>query len=168
MSLKAGAKRSAARPPFFCFDIYPRAGGKVGILLLDFHFSIRPRRRGGGNVEIALLAISKGSWVRRETCLWFSSASTARHFHRPFPHAVRFLRKLSKSFCLAFCIASAAAVSVCRRALCSSCGTVTPCLRCLARSGSWRRISHGVAYQRYTRFSLPFALTFRSGTPHGR
>jgi hypothetical protein len=82
MSLKAGAKRSAARPPFFDFDVDTRAGGKVGILLLDFHFSSRPRRRGGGNVEIAVSAISKGSWARRETCLWFSAASTARHFQR--------------------------------------------------------------------------------------
>src|ERR1035438_3150077 len=34
-------------------SIYIRGGGKVGNLLLVFHFSIRPRRRSCGNVGIA-------------------------------------------------------------------------------------------------------------------
>src|SRR6202171_5712582 len=80
MSLKAGAKRSAARPPF-CFVLGEEktASGKVGNLLLVFHFSAP--RRSCGNVGIAAFAISKDCGRPWETCLWFSSASTGRHFH---------------------------------------------------------------------------------------
>ena len=51
MSLKAGAKRTAAGPPFGLVLREKIASGKVGNLLLVFHFSTR--RRGGGNVGIA-------------------------------------------------------------------------------------------------------------------
>src|ERR1022692_1664542 len=37
-----------------------------------------------------------------------------------------------------------------------------------APPGNWRRISQGVAYQRYGFCSFPLALITRSGTPHGR
>ena len=44
---------------------------------------------GNDNIAVAavgmwksrLFAISKGGGKREETCLWFSSLSTARHFH---------------------------------------------------------------------------------------
>src|ERR1017187_4743433 len=68
--LLGGAKRpppgGGPSPPaagfLFLRSIYIRGGGKVGNLLLVFHFSIRPRRRSCGNVGIAppFGEISKG------------------------------------------------------------------------------------------------------------
>src|SRR5215469_17013924 len=53
---------SLAAVVFLVFEISTRGGGKVGNLLLVFHFSIRPRRRSCGNVGIspALGEIPKG------------------------------------------------------------------------------------------------------------
>src|SRR3954471_11640591 len=58
-----GTRRAIARLALcFGFEEGNRGGGKVGNLLLVFHFSIRPRRRSCGNVGIAPLfgEISKG------------------------------------------------------------------------------------------------------------
>jgi len=69
MSWCSGAERcdgrrgdSLAAVVFLFFEISTRGGGKVGNLLLVFHFSIRPRRRSCGNVGIwpAFGEISKG------------------------------------------------------------------------------------------------------------
>src|SRR5712691_8342055 len=78
------------------------------------------------------------------------------------------LRKPANSFCLAACISRAAVVSVCARAWRSRSWIVTSALRCPAKPGNCRRISQGVAYHRYTRFTLPLALATSVGTPHGR
>src|SRR5215831_14548930 len=60
MSWCSGAERcdgrrgdSLAAVVFLFFEISTRGGGKVGNLLLVFHFSIRPRRRSCGNVGIS-------------------------------------------------------------------------------------------------------------------
>jgi hypothetical protein len=63
-------------------------------------------------------------------------------------HALLLCWKLSKRACLAFCISSAAAVSVLLLAWRSRSWIVTSALRCLAKSGNCRRISQGVAYHR--------------------
>src|SRR5437764_8234205 len=58
-----GTRRAIARLALcFGFEEGNRGGGKVGNLLLVFHFSVRPRRRSCGNVGIspALGEISKG------------------------------------------------------------------------------------------------------------
>src|SRR6478736_4674725 len=58
-----GRRRAIARLQLCLgFERRGRGGGKVGNLLLVFHFSIRPRRRSCGNVGIspALGEISKG------------------------------------------------------------------------------------------------------------
>jgi hypothetical protein len=52
------------------------------------------------------------------------------------PQALLLCGKLANSFCLAFCITSAALVSVWARACRSSSATVTPDLSCRAKSGS--------------------------------
>src|SRR5215469_3427395 len=53
---------SLAAVVFWFLEISTRGGGKVGNLLLVFHFSIRPRRRSCGNVGISPVfgEISKG------------------------------------------------------------------------------------------------------------
>src|ERR1700681_4983688 len=81
MSLKAGAKRTAARPPFlvWCGE-RKTASGKVESLLLLFSFPTR--RRGGGNVEIAS-AISKGCGQRGKPAFGFPRCPSDRHFHGP-------------------------------------------------------------------------------------
>src|SRR5215469_11899896 len=58
----SGAERSCDGRGFLVFEISTRGGGKLGNVLLVFHFSIRPRRRSCGNVEIspALGEISRG------------------------------------------------------------------------------------------------------------
>src|SRR4051794_6242303 len=61
-----------------------RGGGKVGNLLLVFHFSIRPRRRSCGNVGIspALGEISKGLVERVGSLPFgFPRFPQRRHFH---------------------------------------------------------------------------------------
>src|ERR1039457_2898986 len=57
-----GGRSPPAARFLFLRSIYIRGGGKVGNLLLVFHFSIRPRRRSCGNVGIAppFGEISKG------------------------------------------------------------------------------------------------------------
>jgi len=90
-------------PPWGCDDPVPcaaghRGGGKVGILLLDFHFSTAHSQRilsglglasergmAAGAVEMwksrAVCEISKGSWETRRSLLLAS-----RVFHSPsFP-----------------------------------------------------------------------------------
>ena len=70
-------------------------GGKVGNLLLVFHFSIRPRRRSCGNVGIspAFGEISKGLVVRVESrglaFQAFHSPVISTAFRVPFSHAER-------------------------------------------------------------------------------
>jgi|HubBroStandDraft_4_1064222.scaffolds.fasta_scaffold20005_2 hypothetical protein len=65
-------------------------------------------------------------------------------------------------------MAVAACMSVCRRDKPSISGIVKSPFRYPATPGNWRRISQGVAYQRYRFFSFPLSLITRSGTPHGR
>jgi hypothetical protein len=72
------------------------------------------------------------------------------------------------SFSFASCIRKAAAVSLSAPARFSRSACVVPACKCRAKSGNCRRISHGVAYQRYTLLCLPFALVTASGTPRGR
>ena len=123
--------------------------GKVGILLLDFHFSSRspPGLWECGNRDSDF----QGLWETRETCFWFSSFSIARHFHSPFVavifHALCLRSKLANSFCFSFCILRAAVVSLLLAAFRFSSSTVSSGFKCRARSGSCRKISHGVAYQ---------------------
>src|ERR1700733_15441347 len=67
------------------FDLFDRGSrfGKVGIRVLDFHFSM------------AVVAGAAGMWESRQrfprargqrwkTCFWFSSLSIARHFRSSF------------------------------------------------------------------------------------
>ena len=51
---------------------------------LSSFFKEGDRRRRGGNVEIALLAISKGRWETWETAVWFSTFSMVPAFPRRF------------------------------------------------------------------------------------
>src|ERR1035441_4895052 len=82
--------------------------------------------------------------------------------------AAHSLGKPANSFRFASCISAAACVSFLACACLSNCAIVHSALRWLATSGKSRRISHGVAYPRYTLFSFPLAFTISSGTPHGR
>ena len=77
------------------------SGGKVGILVLDFHF------------PTAVVAGAAGMWKsrhrfprargqRRKTCFWFSALSTARHFRRPFLSCNAPLREAGKQLPLGF------------------------------------------------------------------
>ena len=124
--------------------------GKVGILLLDFHFSSRssPGLWECGN---RVRCDFQGLWETRETCLWLSSFPIARHFHRPLRrclYAVCLRPKVANSFCFSFCIRLALDVSLSFPALWFITSTVISGFIYRARSGSCRRISHGVAYQR--------------------
>jgi hypothetical protein len=103
-----------ARPAwfFFGFPIYPSGGGKVENLFSVFHFSIRPRRRRGGNVGIspAVGEISKGLVERG------GSLPLAFHaFHSPGISTALWLhlgfRQRANRLNLAFCIRLAASVS---------------------------------------------------------
>src|SRR5260370_13017103 len=73
-----------------------RCGGKVGILLLDFHFSTAHQFFFFGSVRNAnltavgavemwesrrLCEISKAEWKQWEACRSLSTVSTRRHFH---------------------------------------------------------------------------------------
>ena len=85
-----------------------------------------------------LLVAAAGMWesrsdfqrlgARRETCFWFSSASTVRHFRRRL-HAVLFCRKSANNFCLAACMACAASVSLCASATACNRSIVIPGFR---------------------------------------
>ena len=62
------------------------------------------RRRGGGNVEIAAFAISKGWWEWWEACCWLSTipqpvistASDSTHPHRNEPTYPQILLQIQK------------------------------------------------------------------------
>ena len=87
----------------------------MGILLLDFHFSSRLVAGAVGMWE-SRFGDFQGLWETRKTCFWFSSFSIARHFHSPvrlafMPSASA--RSCANSFCFAFCIRRALAVSLC-------------------------------------------------------
>ena len=71
------------------------------------------------------------------------------------PHAVRRSGKLANNFRLAACMAVAACMSVCRRAQPSNSWIVRSPFKYPAPPGNWRRISQGVAYQRYRFCSVP-------------
>jgi hypothetical protein len=115
MSGKSCRAEGEARPSwfFFGFPIYPRGGGKVENLFLVFHFSIRPRRRRGGNVGIspAVGEIPKGLVERGGSpplafhAFHSPGISTALCFQRDF-------RQRAKRLSLAFCIRRAASVSL--------------------------------------------------------
>lgn len=60
-----------------------RVGGKVGILFLDFHFSIGFVVGAVAMWESRLVRFPRARGHGGKTCFWFSSVSTARHFHRP-------------------------------------------------------------------------------------
>ena len=93
----------------------------------------------------------QGLWETRETCVWFSSFPIARHFHSPLRrglHAVCLRPKVANSFCFSFCIRLALAVSLSPPARWFISSTVNSGFIYRARSGSCRRISQGVAYQR--------------------
>jgi hypothetical protein len=86
---RGGAKRRlgrrakpARRAVLFFGRERNRGGGKVGNLVLVFHFSIRLRRRSCGNVEISPVfgEISKGLVGRVGSRLWLSTLSTAPAF----------------------------------------------------------------------------------------
>jgi len=85
-----------------------------------------------------------------------------RAFHRPaFPrpvHALRRRARLANSLRLAACICCAACMSLRSRACVASRSAGNARRKCRARSGNWRRISHGVAYQRYTTFLPAFGV----------
>ena len=86
---RGGAKRRlgrrakpARRAVLFFGRERNRGGGKVGNLVLVFHFSIRLRRRSCGNVGISPVfgEISKGLVGRVGSRLWLSTLSTAPAF----------------------------------------------------------------------------------------
>src|SRR5262245_44235897 len=92
MSLETGAKRPAARPPFFGFEFgFEKGIGPVGkwkILLLDFHFST-------GLVVAVLEMWESLFWLFPRGCghggkpaVGFPPCPQPRHFHRRF----RFMR----------------------------------------------------------------------------
>jgi len=111
----------------------------------------RGRRRGCGNVGIALFAVSKGCGKRGKLAFGFplfpwpviSTALPAVVFH-----ALCLRPNFANSFCFSFCILVALAVSLSPPAFWFIVSTVSSGFKCRARSGSCRRISHGVAYQR--------------------
>ena len=74
----------------------------------------------------------------------------ARHFRSPPSafHALRLRLKLANSLRLVSCLRRAAAVPLVFAASLFNSSTIIPGFKCRAKSGSWRRISHGVAYQR--------------------
>jgi len=89
-----------------------------------------PSRAGVAGMWKIATAISKGCGQRGETCAWFSSLSTARHFHGLFVFQAIFLcQMLSKSFRFAACIVIAAWVSPCAPAIRSSISGVTSSFR---------------------------------------
>ena len=73
-------------------------------------------------------AIPKGGGKRWETCFWFSSLSTDRHFHGLF-QALRFCWNPANNFCFARCIFLAASVSLSLLAWLSSPASVTSYFR---------------------------------------
>ena len=87
-----GNEEAAQRPTSFLwfFGFRERTGtvvasgcGKVGNLLLVFHFSM-VAKPGGGNVEISrFLRDFQGTWKEWKTRFWFSMLSTGPAFPRP-------------------------------------------------------------------------------------
>jgi hypothetical protein len=153
-----GGGRSPPGVPVFLRRKGIRGGGKVGNLLLVFHFSIRLRRRSCGNVGIspAFGEISKGLWKEGEACLWLSTLSIAppfpqlsfrhgssfRHFLsptlilQPVFYALLFCRISTNNFAFASCIRRAAAVSLSAPASRSKSACVVPGRRCHAKPGN--------------------------------
>ena len=82
---RGAPRRATARPAvvFFGREEGNRGGGKVGNLLLVFHFSIRRCRRSCGNVEIPpLLRDSQGARGKRgKPAVGFPRFPQPRHFH---------------------------------------------------------------------------------------
>ena len=79
-------RRSGALAVAKCFsflNLRSRGGGKVGNLILVFHFPIRRHRRSCGNVEIspAVGEISKGLVGRGGSAFGFPRFPQSRHFH---------------------------------------------------------------------------------------
>src|ERR1700758_4403679 len=94
MSLKAGTEGSAAGPP--CLGFFEREKPVVGAV-------------GMWESRSDL----QGLWEGRETWVWFSSLSIARHFHSPprFHHALCLRCRRANSLRLASRISVAAWVS---------------------------------------------------------
>jgi len=135
MSLKAGAKRSAARGSF-----------------LEFGFE---------SFETELAAGAVGMWESRSDFqgLWETEENLGLVFlvfHAPvistvlpgFFHALLLCWKRANSLRLAFCIPTAAWVSDSIPAVRASSSIVRFGRRNPAKPGNCRKISHGVAYQR--------------------
>src|SRR5450755_3390718 len=81
MSLEAGAKRSAAGFPFLIWLNSKNNQWESGKPAFGFPlFHAEQRLWECGN---RVVCDFQGLWARRKTCLWFSSASIARHFHSP-------------------------------------------------------------------------------------
>jgi len=124
-------------------------------------------RRGGGNVEIALKRFARAVGSAGKPVLGFPRGPLPVISTAVF-HALLLCRISANNFLFAACIRCAAAVSLSNLASASRSAWVVPDFRWPASPGSCRRISHGVAYHRYTRLCLPFALWITSGTPQGR
>ena len=112
------------------------AVGKVGNLLLVFHFSIRLHRRRCGNVGIspAVGEISKGLVERVESLLL-----AFQSFHSPGISTALCHRGLRQRFnraSLAFCIRRADSVSLLAAACCCSMAGVIPSFKDFSHSGS--------------------------------
>jgi hypothetical protein len=91
-----------------------RGGGKVGNLLLVFHFSIA---LAAGAVEmwesrLPLARFPRGSWKEWEACSWLSTLSTAPPFPQRSGLSHRVVRQRPNKLTFAFCIRRAASVSL--------------------------------------------------------
>jgi hypothetical protein len=120
-----------ASRPRVCFFVLgkgkSRGGGKVGNLLLVFHFSIA---LVVGAVEmwesrLPLARFPRGSWKEWEACFWLPTVSTAPPFpQRSLPY--REVRQRANKLTLAFCIRRAASVSLSALACRCSISAVIP------------------------------------------
>jgi len=113
-----------------------RGGGKVENLLLVFHFSIRLRRRGCGNVGIspAVGEISKGLVESGgSVVLAFHAFHSPGIFHSALFH--RGLRQRANNASLAFCIRRAASVSLLAAACFRSNSAVIPGFKLFSQAG---------------------------------
>lgn len=127
------------------FSIYRRGGGKVGNLLLVFHFSIRLRRRRCGNVgispafgEIPKGLVESGGSLRLAFHAFLSPVISIALFSR------RHDRQRASIASLAFCMCRAASVSLRAPACRSSILAVIPSFKLFSHSGSDRSFSYGV------------------------
>jgi hypothetical protein len=169
MSLKAGAKRSAARPPFlglvlrekttvgkwetcFWFSTFPRLAGAVG--MWESRFSRFPRA-GGNEGNLGLVFLVSHEPVISTALLGF------------------FMRYACAASGRIACVSPPAFLErpwcrISRRLLAATDRWSVPHGEVRPARATAAEISQGVAYQRYTRFCLPLALVTTSGTPHGR